>query len=202
MDIKRLIFTILIVIGLGCIIFLQQKRIEVINNERSAYRQTAYTLLDDIDRYQTKDSLNVVSVGEMQLKLSELNKYRSDDIKLIESLQADKKRLQQITTTQTQTIYDLTANVRDSIIYRDNYLIDTLRCINIADRWFDMTGCIDTNAKFSGRFENRDSLLYVEHIIPKKFLFIKWGIKEKRQEIVSRNPHTNITGAEYITIRK
>jgi hypothetical protein len=80
--------------------------------------------------------------------------------------------------------------------------MDTLRCIEIINKWFNLSGCIDANSKFAGRFENRDSLLYVEHIIPKKFLFIKWGIKERRQEIVFQNPHTKIMGLEYITVRK
>jgi hypothetical protein len=150
----------------------------------------------------TKDSLNAASVGELQLKLAELNKYRSDDMKLIESLQVDRKRLQQITTTQTQTIYELNTNVRDSTVYRENNIVDTLHCIDIAEKWFDLNGCINSESKFVGRFENRDSLLYVEHVIPRQFLFIKWGVKERKQEIVSRNPHTTIVGAEFITLRK
>jgi len=199
---QKYIYTGLGIFFLLAVIFWQQERIKVIKNERNSYKQNTFNLLDDIGRYQTKDSLNAVSVGELQLKISELNKYRSDDMKLIESLKVDNKRLQQITTAQTQTVYQLQTIVRDSIIYRDNYIIDTLRCINIADHWFDLNGCIDSNSKFDGRFENRDSLLYVEHIIPKRFLFIKWGCKERRQEIVSRNPHTTITNAEFIRIRK
>jgi len=198
---KVYIYLGLIIAGLILAVIWQQERIKVIQSDRDAYKGTSFTLLDSIRRYQTIDSLNAVSVGELQLKTSELNKYRSEDMRLIETLQVDKKRLQQITTAQTQTIYQLDANVRDSIVYRDNYIIDTLRCITIKDKWFDMNGCIDANSKFAGRFENRDSLLYVEHIIPKRFWFIKWGCKERRQEIVSRNPHTVITGAEYITIR-
>jgi len=196
-----LIIGFIIAILIGAII-LQQERIKVINAERSMYAQNVKTLMNKVSSYQTKDSLNAVSVGQLELKLAEVNKYRSDEMKLIETLKVDKNRLQKIATTQTKTIYGLKANVHDSIIYKDNYIIDTLRCINIADKWFDLNGCIDANSKFAGRFENRDSLLYVEHIIPKRFLFIKWGIKERRQEIVSRNPNTRITGAEFITIRK
>ncbi|MCL1936787.1 MAG: hypothetical protein FWF52_00115 [Candidatus Azobacteroides sp.] len=199
---KKYIYIGLITVGFILAVIWQQKRMEAVKNERNMYKQDAYTLLDDIKSYQTKDSLNAVSLGQLELKLSEVNKYRSEDIKLIETLKVDKNRLQKITTTQTQTIYELNANVRDSIVYLDNYIIDTLRCIHILDQWFDLNGCIDADSQFTGRFENRDSLLYVEHIIPKKFLFIKWGCKERRQEIVSRNPHTKITGAEYITIRK
>ena len=84
----------------------------------------------------------------------------------------------------------------------DSIYKDTIKCISITDKWFYMNGCIEVNSKFTGKFVNRDSLVYVEHIIPKRFWFIKWGCRERRQEIVSRNPYTIITGAEYITIRK
>jgi len=191
-----------IIFGLVLAIFWQQERIKVISNERTIYRKNVYTLMDNINRYKTKDSLNAASIGQLEFKLSEMKKYRFNDMKLIETLKVDKNRLQKITTTQTQTIYKLKTHVQDSLIYIDNYITDTLKCINIKDKWFDLTGCIDANSKFAGRFENRDSLLYVEHIIPKRFLFIKWGIKERRQEIVSKNPNTRITGAEFITIRQ
>ena len=199
---KTYIYFGLVIAGLILAVIWQQERIKVIKNERNLYRQNVYNLLEDIDRYQTKDSLNAVSIGQLELKLAEVNRYRVDDMKLIETLNVDKKRLQQITTAQTQTVYELNVNFVDSIIYRDKYITDTLRCMNIKDKWFDLNGCIDANSKFAGRFANRDSLLYVEHIIPKRFWFIKWGCKERRQEIVSRNPHTTITGAEYITVRK
>ena len=199
---KTYIIIGLIITSLIGAVLWQQERIKVISAERTMYRQNVNTLMDKIVYYQTQDSLNAVSVGQLELKLSEVNKYRSDDMKLIETLKVDKNRLQKITTTQTQTIYELETHVRDSLIYIDNYITDTLKCINIKDKWFDLHGCIDANSKFAGRFENRDSLLYVEHIIPKRFLFIKWGIKERRQEIVSKNPNTRITGAEFITIRQ
>jgi len=53
----------------------------------------------------------------------------------IQGLKVDKKRLKQITTAQMQTIYELKGIVVDSI-YIDNFIIDTLHCITIADKWF------------------------------------------------------------------
>jgi hypothetical protein len=199
---KKYIYIGLIIATLVSVIGWQHERIRVISSDRDYYRQDTHALLGDIRRYQTNDSLNVVSIDQLELKVAELNRYRSEDMRLIESLQVDTKRLQQITTAQIQTIYELRGTIRDTIIYRDNHTTDTLRCIDIANQWFDLSGCIDPNFKFVGRFENRDSLLYVEHIIPKRFWFIKWGIRERRQELVSRNPHTVIVGAEFITIRK
>jgi hypothetical protein len=65
-----------------------------------------------------------------------------------------------------------------------------------------MDGCIDAENRFEGMLESRDSLLYVEHIVPHRFWFIKWGVRDRRQEIVSRNPHTRIVGAEFVTVRR
>ena len=199
---KNWIYIGLVILALTVAVGWQHERIRVISGERNMYRQDTYTLLDEIKQYQTEDSLNALSILQLELKLAEVNRYRSEDMKLIETLKVDKKRLQQITTTQIQTVYELKGTVRDSIVYRDRYIIDTLRCIEITDHWFDFNGCVDANFLFIGRFENRDSLLYVEHIIPKKFWFIKWGCKERRQDIVSRNPHTVIVGAEFLSIRQ
>ena len=198
---KKYVDAGLIILSLTVVIGWQQQRIRRISAERNTYRQNTCTLLADIDRYQTLDSLHVASVGQLELKLSELARFRLEDLKLIETLKVDKKRLQQITTTQTQTIYELSGTVRDSFIYVNNYITDTLHCIDIQEKWFNLNGCIDANSKFAGRFENRDSLVYVEHVVPKKFLFFRWGCRERRQEILSRNPHTTVVNAEFITIR-
>lgn len=185
---------------IGIIVYLNSN-LQKTKEDRDKYKQNTYTLLNDVQEYQTKDSLNVVSVGILELKLSEYKKYRADDLSLINSLKVNKKRLEQITTTQTQTIYELKGSVRDSIVYRDSYIVDTLKCIVIHNKWFDLKGCSNRNNDFSGTFENRDSLLYIEHIVPKKFLFFKWGVKERKQEILSKNPNTKIINAEYISIR-
>jgi hypothetical protein len=210
-----------IYIGIGLaillsIIFVQRHQINVAKKDRDTYRQNTYTLMSDIDRYKVNDSLQAASIGELSLTVGEYEKYRQEDMELIRNLKADKSRLQQVITTQIKTTYKLSGTFRDSIVWRDAFTKefagadaafdsiykDTLKCVTINDRWFDLTGCIDGNSKFTGRFESRDSLLYVEHVIPKRFLFIKWGVKERRQEIVSRNPHTRIEGAEFVTIRK
>jgi hypothetical protein len=175
--------------------------------EKEIYRGNTVALMSDLKHYQTRDSLNAVSVDHLLLTIDEYRKYQQEDMKLIADLKVDRNRLQQITTAQTQTIYELSGIVRDSVVSGNRFTedfqsIDTLKCISIHEKWFDLNGCIDANSKFAGRFESRDSLLYVEHVVPKRFWFIRWGVKERRQEIVSKNPHTRITGAEFVTIRK
>jgi hypothetical protein len=197
------LYVILSFILLAGVIAFQQYRYNRILENRDTYKKNTETLLSDVKRYKTKDSINVVSVLELSLKISEYEKYRSEDAKLIQSLEIDKKRLQQIVTAQTETRYGIEADVRDSLVYVNRYITDTLQCIFVSEKWFDFAGCINREKVFSGTFESRDSLVYVEHIIPKRFLWIfKYGVKERRQEILSRNPNTKIMGVEFITIRK
>ena len=195
-----IILGIIIISLAGTTAFLTH-RLKKEKAEKELYQKNTDVLMGKVEAYKANDSLNVVSIGRLELKLSEYKKYRADDLELISSLRVDKKRLEQITTAQTQTIYELKGSVRDSIVY-DNYIVDTLRCLDIANKWFDLHGCINKKNEFSGTFENRDSLVYVEHVVPKKFLFIKWGVKERKQEVLSKNPNTTIVNAEYISIRK
>lgn len=190
-----------IILVLLSIIAIQKTTIKRVKNERNTYKNNTYVLMAKIVHYRTKDSLNAVSVGQLNLTLSEFRKYRQEDARLISTLQTDNKRLKNITTTQTETIYQLRGTVKDSSIIRDNHVIDTLKCVEIYNTWFSLNGCANSKNEFSGQFNSRDSLLYVEHVKSKRFLFFKWGVKERKQEIVSKNPHTHILNAEFITIR-
>jgi hypothetical protein len=161
--------------------------------------------LSDIERYRTADSLQSVSTGELSLTADGYRKYRKNGVKPIEKLKAGKSRLQQAVSTQTETVYSFEGTFRDSIRHTVSGSLsrrDALKYISINEKRFDLCGRIDDSGKFTGSPESRDSLLYVEHIIPKRFRFIKRGVKERRQEIVSRNPHTRIEGAEFVTVKK
>jgi hypothetical protein len=202
MNMKIYIILGIIIVSLAGTTAFLTNRLKKEKAEKELYQKNTDLLMGKVEAYKTNDSLNVVSIGRLELKLSEYKKYRTEDLGLINSLKVENKRLEQITTAQTQTIYELRGSVRDSIVYVDNYVVDSLRCLDIANKWFDLHGCINKENEFSGTLENRDSLMYVEHIVPKKFLFFKWGVKERKQEILSKNPNTKIVNAEYISIRK
>ena len=131
--------------------WVQQSRIESLTAERDKYRSNAETLLQDVRTYQTKDSLNAAKVGNLELKLSEYKKYRADDAALIKSLQTMNRDLQRVTTAQMETINELRANVRDSIVYLPGDTVTTvLRCIDIAEPYFELHGCTTPAGVFTG----------------------------------------------------
>lgn len=186
-------------------IWVQRSRINQLTGERDKYRTNTETLLQDVSRYQTKDSLNAAKVGVLELKLSEFEKYRASDAELIKTLQTKNRELERVTTTQMETINELRATVRDSVVYLPGDTVTTvLRCIEYSDKWVDFDGCIKNNT-FSGKIITRDSLLITETVQYKRWLGFLWKtnkIKNREIDVISRNPHTKIMGVEYIEIEK
>lgn len=196
---------IAIVVAAVATIWVQRTKIEKLTNERNRYRGNTETLLQDVETYKTKDSLNAAKVGVLELKLSEFERYRASDAELIKTLQTKNRELERVTTTQMETINELRATVRDSVVYLPGDTVTTvLRCIEYSDKWVDFDGCIKNNT-FSGKIITRDSLLITETVQYKRWLGFLWKtkrIKNREFDIVSKNPHTKITGFEVITIEK
>lgn len=187
-------------------IWVQRSRINQLTGERDKYRTNTETLLQDVSRYQTKDSLNAAKVGVLELKLSEFEKYRADDLALIKTLQAKNRDLERITTTQMETINELRATVRDSVVYLPGDTVTTvLRCVDIVEPWFELHGCATPDGQFTGTHISRDSLLIVETVQYKRFWGFLWKtkkIKNREIDVVSKNPATRILGVEFVTIEK
>ena len=187
-------------------IWVQRTKIEKLTDERNRYRGNTETLLQDVETYKTKDSLNAAKVGVLELKLSEFEKYRASDAELIKTLQTKNRELERVTTTQMETINELRATVRDSIVYLpgDTTTI-VLKCVDISDPWFSLKGCTTPDGEFTGTFVNRDSILVAATVQYKRFLGFLWKtkkIKNREIDVISRNPHTKIMGVEYIEIEK
>ena len=185
--------------------WVQHVKIKRLTEERDRYRSNTEILLQDVRTYQTKDSLNAAKVGVLELKLSEFERYRADDAALIKTLQVKNRELEALTSAQSQTIIDLRGTVRDSLVYVDRVVVDTLRCITAADKWFSFDGCVNRKNEFTGTFVNRDSILVAATVQYKRFLGFLWKtkkIKNREIDVVSKNPHTKIMGVEYIEIEK
>jgi hypothetical protein len=187
-------------------IWVQRSRINQLTGERDKYRTNTETLLQEVSRYQTKDSLNAAKVGVLELKLSEFEKYRASDAELIKTLQTKNRELERVTTTQMETINELRATVRDSVVYLPGDTVTTvLRCVDIVEPWFELHGCATPDGQFTGTHINRDSLLIVETVQYKRWLGFLWKtkkIKNRQIDVVSKNPATKILGVEFVTIEK
>lgn len=201
---KKYLILAAIIMAVAAAFWVQQSCIKRLTAERDKYRSNTETLLQDVRTYKTKDSLNVAKVGNLELTLSEYKKYRADDAALIKSLQTKNRDLQRVATAQMETINELQANVRDSIVYLPGDTV-ILRCIDIVEPWFEFHGCTTPAGVFTGMHINRDSLLIAETVQYKRFWGFLWKtkkIKNREIDVVSKNPATRILGVEFVTIEK
>lgn len=181
----------------------QQNAIENLKQERNRYERNTQSLLLDVAQYKTRDSLNAAKVGALELTIQEYERFRAADAKLIKTLKTKNRDLTAITAAQSQTIMELSAVPRDTVIIRDSVAMPAV-AVHTGDAWFDFDGLL-TDSEFTGTLVNRDSLLVAETVQYKRFLGFLWKtkrIKNKQIDVVSKNPHTKIMGIEYIEIEK
>ena len=203
---KKYLILAAIILAVAAAFWVQHVKIKRLTEERDRYRSNTEILLQDVKTYQTKDSLNAIKVGNLELSLAEYKKYRADDLALIKTLQAKNRDLERVTTTQMETINELRATVRDSVVYLPGDTVTTvLRCVDIVEPWFELHGCATPDGQFTGAHINRDSLLIAETVQYKRWLGFLWKtkkIKNRQIDVVSKNPATKILGVEFVTIEK
>lgn len=201
----KILAAVAIVIAAIATISVQRWRIGKLEDERDKYRGNATTLLANMEQMQIRDSLNAATVGELRLTLDEYERYREDDARLIDDLKGRNRDLSGVVSAQTETINDLLASVRDSVVYLpgDTVLVP-VQYIEYSDRWVDLYGYIRGDV-FSGRITTRDSLIITETVQYKRFLGFLWKtnkVKNRDFRVVSRNPNTKIIGFEAVCIEK
>lgn len=193
------------IISIG-VIFFQNVKIKKLKEEKNRYKNNTEVLLSDVEMYKTKDSLNVASVEVLELKLKEYKKYRSEDLKVIETLKNANRSIESILTTQIKTIMELKGNMKDSIvIIPGDTVVKKIPCLSVKNNWIEINGCVDDNKEFTGELINNDSLIITKTVKYKRFLCFLWKtkkVKDSRIDVVSKNPYTKILGVEYIEIKK
>lgn len=199
-------YWIILALSSFCIMLIMAGRVLIKENNRLA--DNIETLNSDIHIYKVSDSLNAAGIDRLLLTQSELKKYNSELTQTVEDLNIKLKRVQSISRTATETVYNIETVVRDSLVYRQvdstrTVAVDTLRCINYSSKWVDLSGCYwDNDAeKIQLKIISRDTLYQVVHRVPKKFLFFRFGCKAIRQEILSKNPNSHIVYSKYIEIK-
>lgn len=179
----------------------QQNAIDNLKQERNRYERNTESLLLDVAQYKTRNSLNAAKVGALELTIQEYERFRAADAQLIKTLQTKNRDLTAITASQSQTIMELSAVPRDTVIIRDSVAISAV-AVHAGDAWYDFDGIL-ADQEFTGTLAVRDSLLLIESVQYKRCLFFKTKkIKNRKLDVVSKNPHTTIVGCEHIIIEK
>ena len=196
---------VLAVVSAFVVLLRQNKKLR---QDRDAYRNNTEVLLADVERYQTKGGEQAVRVGELQFRITELEKYRAEDAVLIRDMGIHKRELEQLTKIQQQTIYRLEGQARDTVFVEvavEGSGEIPAKVAEYSDEWVDFTCRIYGDNSFNAEITSRDRITYVERVEYARALGFLWRtrrIKSRDQSIVNHNPNAEIIDAEYITIRK
>ena len=177
---------------------------ERLKSKNKILQTNVSTLIEGTEQYITKDSLQVATIANLELSISEYRRYKAEDEKLIESLKIDNKRLKGVINTQTEAYYQQTTLLRDSVkmlLSPDSVEIPvSIKTASYADQWHSLNVTIQGDS-LNYKLKTKESLLITNHVVPKRFLFFKFGCREVRTEVVSKNPYVGDIQVESITIR-
>ena len=175
-----------------------------LKSENEILQTNVGTLLTGADQYKVRDSLQVATIANLELSISEYRRYKAEDKKLLESLKIDNKRLKGIINTQTESFYEQTTLLRDSVrmlLSPDSVEIPVnIKTARFADQWHSLNVTIQGDS-LNYQLRTKESLLITNYVVPKRFLFFKFGCREVRTEVVSKNPYVGDIQVESITIR-
>ena len=172
--------------------------------ENRRLTQNQHALAAGIERYRTRLGQEAASVQALRLRCAEFEELRAADAAEIRRLGIKLRRLEAAARTATATKVEIRTPVRDTVVVRlsDTLVVrDTLRLFRWRDAWVRVEGAVTADSVLC-RVESADTLRQVVHRIPRRFLFIRWGTKALRQEIVPSNPHTRIVYSEYVKIER
>ena len=196
---KTKITLIGIICALVIFIIIMFKQNNIISQDRDLYKRNMNSALMECVEWKTKDSLSAAKNATLNLKISELERYRIDDINQINQLKKKNEELNNLIKNSSKTEIKIITQLKDTVIYKD-----TVKYFNWNDNWTSVKGLIQKDT-VDLNISNSDSLVISVATKYKRFLGFLWKtkkIKDQNVYVVSKNPHTTITNIEYYDISK
>ena len=196
---KTKITLIGIICALVIFIVIMFKQNNIISQDRDLYKRNMNSALMECVEWKTKDSLSAAKNATLNLKISELERYRINDINQINQLKKKNEELNNLIKNSSKTEIKIITQLKDTVIYKD-----TVKYFNWNDNWTSVRGLIQKDT-VDLNISNSDSLVISVATKYKRFLGFLWKtkkIKDQNVYVVSKNPHTTITNIEYYGISK
>lgn len=154
-------------------------------------------LLTDLQIVKDKYGNEVARVQALELSKNEFEKLFNEQSKIVEGLKLKIKRLESHIKTSVETKDSVTIEVQPPVIIKDTTSV--VRPFLFYDGWVELKGelTIDGNkaidpAKIRMNYSVTDTLDVMVYREPKKFLFIRYGIKRLDCYIYPRNPNSKV----------
>nr|DAT75172.1 MAG TPA: hypothetical protein [Caudoviricetes sp.] len=199
----------LVLIPLALVMALRECHDQCREAARTEGNQNILLHNGEVEIGRTQSGRPRASVSAITLKTSDLK--RSPDSLLAvnrKELKIKNSRIMAAATTSTTTRVDVKTAILPapqdtcSRPLSDSYRPpDAPQTVSWSDSWVTLRGRIEGDS-MQVHIESRDTLQMVVHRIPKKFLFFRYGTKGVRMDVVSQNPHTQLSYPKIILLDK
>ncbi len=169
---------------------------EVVKENLRLERNQVALLSDSLSHYRTKTGELVSSVEQLEMTIGELRRHRSELVSQLKSMRIRLRDVQSLSTTAIENRVEVFVPIRDTV-YVDTGKVVKAQSFHWSDTWTSIQGIIQ-NDSVRVKYQSRDTLLQVVRVIPKRFLFFRWGVKEIRQDVKVSNPNTSVVYNEGI----
>lgn len=214
--IKYLLLTIALLVAA---LILTARSCTTIRSDRNRLSGNQAVLFSEARAYAVRDSLSALGQGVLRMELDELRHARAKDAQLIADMGVRLKRVNSVAKIATIGTYEIKAAITPAQKQSDRPMLNDSVFQSASDKamnnalknteaqrfalqtpYIDINGIVE-NDSVSASIAVRDTIVQVLHRVPRfKLLGIWFGTRGVRQEVVSKNPHTTITAAEYIEI--
>ncbi len=173
---------------------------EVVKENLRLERNQVALLSDSLSHYKTKTGELVSSVEQLEMTIGELKRHRSELVSQLKSMKIRLRDVQSLSTTALESRVEVFVPIRDTI-FIDTGKVVKAQAFNWSDAWTSIQGVIQ-NDSVKVKYQSRDTLLQVVRVVPKRFLFFRWGVREIRQDVKIFNPNSKIIFNENIIFKK
>lgn len=161
--------------------------------DRDMYKSSLYASQSEIKTYRASNGRLAASIAAMEIKANDLASVGVKSQQAISQLRVDKKRI--------TSIADISAEYADSLRMHLDSANKQIQSFRYRDSTSSVIGRIVKDTVYLS-VTKRIGITAVIHEVPKKFLFIKYGVRERRLELLPSDSTVTITKASLIVIRK
>lgn len=196
--------------GLALFAFVAYRNMKA-DRDRLKENQNILLHKGTVEFKQTNTGLSQASVPALTLRSSEFRQSGDTLLQVAKSAGIKTSRITEAATAAATTSVEFKTRVLRTIVHdtvRDTVTrsLTTLlpsRQLQLSwnDPWVSLSGTI-TDSIFHGSITSVDTLDIIVHRVPKRFLFFRFGCKQVRMDVISRNPHTQLTYARFLQLIK
>ena len=174
--------------------------------DRDRLKQNQSLLLHNgiVEIKQMANGNSYASTPAITLRSSEFTESGDTLVRVAKQIGIKSSRISEAATAATITHTDILTTVwhkRDTVTNSNLSYPDSLTCFSWHDDWVSLSGCV-SDSLFHGYVSSIDTIDIIVHRVPRRFLFFRFGCKQVRMDIISRNPHTRLTYARYYQLVK